>query len=285
MTLFFEKFQANGNDYVLIDSIDKNDTITYRKKIELTMEWCKRSYSIGADDAIFIEKSTCADAKITIIEPDGSEADMCGNGIRCVAAYLCKKLNVKELIIETLAGLKTIILENENYRVNMGEVIMESNFFIEKNYIGFMPEKGLDNVRLDYPKIGEYTGSIIYTGEPNIVFILDDIDSIDIESWGQNISLNKKFFPQGICTVLVEKKSNNSIYARFFEKGVYKETNACGTGSTAAAYIAKKKLNIEEARIDVITKGGLIYVEPEINNPNTFMIGEAKRVYQGSIEI
>lgn len=284
MRIKFEKYQANGNDYILIDSINNNEVINYSRKKELSKKWCDRYYSIGADDVIFIEKSETADAKITIIEPDGSEADMCGNGIRCVSAHLFKKINKTNLKIETLAGIKEITRENDLYSVNLGKVNMEPAFF-KKRYLGFEPSNGLFNFELKYPNIGEHIGSIIYTGEPNIVFIKDGIEKIDLDEWGQNISLNSELFPIGICTVLVEFSGSNKITARFFEKGVYRETNACGTGAAAAANIAKKVLNLEGNRITVIMKGGTIYVEPGLENNDTYLIGEAIEVFTGYINI
>lgn len=282
MKLHFEKYQANGNDYILIDSIFINKPINRKNKILLSKKWCVRSYSIGADDVIFIEQSTFADAKITIIEPDGSEADMCGNGIRCVAAYLMDKVAKTSLQIETLAGIKEIVHEGTLYRVNMGIVNMDRTFF-KNRYLNFEPEKTLFDIEVNYPEIGRQKGSIIYTGEPNIVFIKSNIVNINIDKWGKNVSLNRELFPIGICTVLVEKIGVDKIKARFFEKGVYKETNSCGTGSTAAAYIANLFFNTNSKRISVYTKGGVIYIEPGNENMNTYMIGAAKHVFSGSI--
>ena len=284
MKLLFEKYQANGNDYILVDSSNINEKLNYSLKQELSIAWCIRHYSVGADDVIFLEQSDVADIKITIIEPDGSEADMCGNGIRCVAAYLSEKLNKANLKIETLAGIKDVNIENELYSVNMGKMNMNPGFFA-KRYLSFMPPDSLYNLELNYPEIGSHIGSIIYSGEPNIVFIKEEIKEIDIERWGQNISLNKKLFPIGICTVLVEPLSSEVIKARFFEKGVYRETNACGTGATAAAYIAKNVLNLTSKRITVNMKGGNVYVEPGFENQDTLLIGEAKWVFSGHITV
>ena len=279
MIINFEKYQANGNDYILVDSIEKKSIINHDNQIKITKEFCIRNYSIGADDVIFIESSKIGDAKIIIIEPDGSEADMCGNGIRCIGAYLWEKTGKDVLNIETKAGLKKIYKENDLYRVNMGKVYMDKIFF--KRYLSFNPLNSLMNVELEYKKIGKQIGSIIYTGEPNIVFVKKNIDSIDLDIWGKVISLNKRYFPIGICTVLVEYINETTIKARFFEKGVYRETNACGTGATAAAYIANKKFNFKTNRINVKVKGGTIYVEP---GENTYLIGEAIKVYEGRIE-
>jgi diaminopimelate epimerase len=284
MKIIFEKYQANGNDYILIDCIENAINFSCDQKKQLAKEWCIRNYSIGADDVIFIKKSKFADVKIAIIEPDGSEADMCGNGIRCVAAYIMKKQGNQYLKIETLAGIKEVRFENDLYRVNMGQINMDSAFFKDR-YLNFESNQDLFNIELDYPQIGKKEGSIIYTGEPNIVFITNDIENVDLNDWGKNISLNKDYFPKGICTVIVENIGLGKIKARFFEKGVYKETNACGTGSTAAAYIAKHLLKLENKRIAVNMKGGIIYVEPGNINQDTFMIGEAKKVYSGFIEI
>lgn len=280
MKIKFWKYQACGNDFIIIDSRWDNRVFTSDEKSQLAKTLCVCHFSIGANDVLFIENSSVADAQMIVFEPDGSEADMCGNGIRCVAAYLCKDMEKDVLMIETKAGIKKVQNEDGLFRVNMGRVINDAEFF--KRYLNFDADNGLYNVKLDYNTIGCQIGSIVYTGEPNIVFFGETIDQIDLNLWGKNISEDRSKFPLGICTTLVEKVDSTTIKARFYEKGVYQETMACGTGATAAGYVYKMLSGTEAKRIRVLVKGGEIYIEP---GEDTYMIGEGKEVFSGEIEI
>lgn len=276
----FLKYEACGNDFILIDLKRNNLNLNNSEMGNLAHKLCNRNFSIGANDVLYIDKSTVADGKMLVFEPDGTEADMCGNGIRCVASYLSSELSKDSILIETKAGIKDVKKVNNEFRVNMGKINMDPVFF--KRYLNFEPGISLENMNLAFNSIGNKSCSIIYTGEPNIVFIEKSIDDIDINLWGRNVSLDRKKFPVGICTVLVEKLNEDTIKARFFEKGVYEETYACGTGSTAAAYISKLLKLVSSDKINVKVKGGIIKIEP---GTDTYMTGEAKFVYEGSIDM
>ena len=258
--------------------MNSNKQFSHEEKTFLGKTLCDRNFSIGANDVLFVEYSDSADAKMIVIEPDGSEADMCGNGIRCVASYLNSIKLIDSMSIETKAGIKNVEKQSDMYRVNMGKVIDEKVFF--ERYINFKNSDNLYDVTLNYNNIGFLTGSIVYTGEPNIVFVVDNIDVIDLDKWGKNISEDITKFPQGICTVLVEPIDEGTIKARFYEKGVYSETLACGTGATAAAYVSNYLKKTSKNVIKVIVKGGEIFIEP---GEETYMIGEANKVFKGEI--
>ncbi|RLE54779.1 MAG: hypothetical protein DRJ26_01545 [Candidatus Methanomethylicota archaeon] len=105
LAIDFVKYHGCGNDFIIVDELDQ-EVVPEKLKGVVSRIICKRRFSVGADDVLYLLPSNKADAWMRILEPDGSEADMCGNGIRCAASYLCEKLGEKSVLIETRAGVK-----------------------------------------------------------------------------------------------------------------------------------------------------------------------------------
>lgn len=187
---YFSKMQATGNDFIIINYLE--NSLNYSFKL-LSKYLCDRHFGVGADGVLILEKSKCgADFKMRIFNQDGSEAEMCGNGIRCFAKYVYEKklIHKEEFEIETLAGRKKVNLEVEgdtviNIEVDMGEPIFE---FENIPVIGVKTEDKKINIE----------GFEIYPismGNPHSVCFVDNIENIDIEKYG-NIIENYKYFPK-----------------------------------------------------------------------------------------
>lgn len=276
--LEFTKMHGIGNDYIYIDVAKNKDLkeIFTRYSIGALVRYLSnRNFGIGGDGVIFIEKSMIADFKMRIFNSDGTEAEMCGNGIRCFAKYIYdQKLTEKDILkIETLAGIKEVkkekyILEPsketiEQYVVNMGKPIIFGNLSISV----------LDkNIQL----------TKILIGNPHAVIFTKDIENIPIKKYGPLIE-NHKYFPQKTNVEFVEILENNLIKMRVWERGSG-ETFACGTGSCAAV-VAGVSNNLIKRDVKVLLRGGELDINWDKKTNNIYMKGMATKVYDGIMEI
>ena len=276
--LEFTKMHGIGNDYIYIDVAKNRDLkeIFTRYSIGALVRYLSnRNFGIGGDGVIFIEKSMITDFKMRIFNSDGTDAEMCGNGIRCFAKYIYdQKLTEKDILkIETLAGIKEVkkekhILEPsketiEQYVVNMGKPIISGNFSISV----------LDkNIQL----------TKILIGNPHAVIFTKDIENIPIKKYGPLIE-NHKYFPQKTNVEFVEILENNLIKMRVWERGSG-ETFACGTGSCAAV-VAGVSNNLIKRDVKVLLRGGELDINWDKKTNNIYMKGMATKVYDGIMEI
>ncbi len=264
----FTKMAGAGNDFIVIDAQPELD---YKK---LTEKVCDRTNGIGADGLLILDKSKSSDYQMRIINADGSEAEMCGNGARCMASYIVanRKLKKKLFSMQTLAG----------------EVLAEA-----KGEVAI--------VRLSDPK--DYNPSItikvndrdlhvgyIDTGVPHTIVFVDALGSIDVKTIGRIIRCHDQFKPRGTNVNFVERISDGLVAARTYERGVEDETKACGTGSVAAALVSYLKAhpavkNKEKAQMNVRTTGGeILEVTFDLKKSrvsNVWLKGSAKFIAKG----
>lgn len=271
---FFSKMQAVGNDFIIINYLEEK--LQYSFKL-LAKFLCDRHYGVGADGIVIIDKSLKCDFKMRIFNKDGSEAEMCGNGIRCFAKYLYEKniTNKHEFSIETLAGEKRVNLEIEGntvvaISVDMGKPIWE----FEKIPVNYITEKENQSIN-----IGKFIGYPISIGNPHLVIFVDDVSEIDVEKYG-SIFEDYKYFPSKINIEFVEIINNSHIKIRVWERGVG-ETLACGTGACAAACVShKQKSTDSELTVDLL--GGKLKINCF---KNIVMTGPAEFVFDGKVNI
>ncbi len=269
----FWKMHGIGNDYIVIDN--RNRIIKENNISELAKKICKRRFSIGADGLLIIENSNIADIKMRIFNSDGSEAEMCGNGIRCVSKYCYEKniINKEEMIIETLAGIRRTFLTIENGKVSKVKVDMGKLIF-EKSKIPMIGEGECINEEFEID--GEkFRITCLSIGNPHCVIFVDNLDTFSVEKIGPKIE-NHKIFPNRINVEFVEVLNENEINVRVWERGCG-ETFACGTGACASVVAGKilGKIN-NKALVHLI--GGDLEVEYE---ENVFMIGPVEKVFEG----
>lgn len=271
---FFSKMQGTGNDFIVLNYLENK--LEYSFKL-LSKFLCDRHYGVGADGVLIVEESKKSDFKMRIFNQDGTEAEMCGNGIRCFAKYLYEKkiTNKKELTIETLVGEKNIKLEVEGdtvikVSVDMGEAI----FDLDKIPAIYQEEFNEGKIHIEnfdiYP---------ISMGNPHAVCFVDNLEEINIQKYGKLIE-EYKYFPNKINVEFVEIVNKKNIKMRVWERGVG-ETLACGTGACAASVISNKyKSTDSEIIVDLL--GGKL--ETQISK-NVILKGEAEFVFEGKIEI
>jgi len=271
----FWKMHGLGNDYVVIDNRDGK--ISDAKVSGLALKLCKRRFSVGADGVLFVSNSTVADVKMRIFNADGSEAEMCGNGIRCFAKY-CYENNIarkSELIVETLAGNKRTWLSVENglvqsVMVDMGVPVLERSKIPMAGQGTFVNE----TLQVD----GEaYKATCFSVGNPHCVIFVDAVDDFPVQRVGSKIE-NHQLFPKRTNVEFAQVLGENEVKVRVWERGCG-ETLACGTGAcaTVAAGHLLKKLG---GKVRVHLLGGDLEVEYA---ERLLMNGPAEKVFEGTL--
>ncbi len=270
----FTKMQGIGNDYVYVNCFEED----IKTPSELSIAISDRHFGVGSDGLIMIMPSPIADARMRIFNADGSEAQMCGNGIRCVAKYLYE-YGIKKsdrMTIETAAGLKTIELTIVNGGVTQIKVEMGTPELLRNN----IPMLGENKQVINEPL--QVNDSVLYVtcvsmGNPHCITFVDDVDSIILDVTGKAIE-NHELFPERINAHFVQQISANKVKMRTWERGSG-ETLACGTGAVATG-VACVLNNLTERVINAQLPGGELTVEWTDDN-KTFMTGPAEIVFTG----
>jgi len=268
-SLTFTKLHGNGNDFMLVDEMVRIQ-VEEKDKKRFAAACCHRHFGIGADGVLFLCASSRADLGMRLIQPDGSEAEMCGNGIRCLAKYAWDRGYVGEQFdVETLAGIIPVqVREGEGSfwaKVNMGRPRFDRPS---------IPACGIGDLLEE--RIGEASVSAVNTGVPHAVVFVDDLD-FDITKLAPGIR-HSSLFPEGANVNYV--KIGQHLDIRTFERGVEDETLSCGTGSVAAASVARR-LGLAGDEVEVRTRGGPLIIS--FDKDNAFMEGPAVTVFSGEL--
>ncbi len=273
----FTKMQGLGNDYVYIDGINQK----IENESSLARFVSDRHFGIGSDGLILICKSDVADFKMRMFNSDGSEAEMCGNGIRCVGKFVYDKGLTKKttLEIETLAGIKKLelnIKDNkvETVKVDMGEPILEAG------EIPVISQSSPAKLELEvFEKNFEFT--CVSMGNPHAITIVDNVKDFDVEKYGKVIEIDKHF-PKRINVEFIEIINKSEMKMRVWERGAG-ETLACGTG--ACASVVSCILNeLTDRKVKVHLLGGILDIEWNKENNHVYMTGPAVTVFEGTLE-
>lgn len=270
MEIPFVKLQGNGNDFILIDEIE-GEIIPDAMKGEFSAQYCDRRFGIGGDGVLFIQKSTTADIRMRLFQPDRSEATMCGNGIRCFVKYAVDMGYFRDACrVETPAGIIPVRMGYRDDRF-IAAVDMPTPLFLRKD----IPANG-DGEYLE--QIDGFEVRAVNIGVPHAVIIVDNVDVIDLPTIGPRIRRHPTF-PQGANVNFVQKTGNKALSIRTFERGVEEETFSCGTGATASAVILHR-MGVVEQPVEVETSGGplTIYLKEGV-----VMEGSAETVFWGAI--
>ena len=276
----FAKYQGCGNDFIIRDETE-GPTTSDSVRSRLAKELCDRHFKIGADGVMFIERAEGVDGSMRLFEPAGNEADMCGNGVRCVASYLMSKLGKDEVDILTRDGVKHIVRVGDEFRVDMG--IVRTDRASLKQYI--KDAGNASDSMLDFAvRAGKKTlkGAVVNTGEPHIVVLTEDLSKEDVRALGEQVNADKERFPTGINLNMVQVVDPHGIKIRTYERGVYDETLACGTGATAGAAVAVMLGWVQPGQVEVEARGGRITIELG-KDGRAFMTGPARLEFEGKL--
>ena len=271
----FWKMHGLGNDFIVVDNRDGK--ISDAKAAELARRLCERRFSVGADGLVLLSNSTSADVKMRIFNADGGEAEMCGNGIRCLAKY-CYENNIvrkSALTVETYAGIKQTWLTTENHDVKSVKVDMGTAIF-ERSAIPMRGEGTCINQDLQVD--GEqYKITCLSVGNPHCVIFVPEVDAFPVEVVGPKIE-NHKLFPKKTNVEFVQVLNVNELRVRVWERGCG-ETFACGTGACAAV-AAGKLLGKVSGRVTVHLVGGDLSIDYA---ERLLMSGPAEKVFEGKL--
>lgn len=283
MKIEFVKMHGLGNDFILVDCVNKSlgDPLFLSY---LAKKFCDRNFGIGADGLMLILPSSQADLQMKIFNSDGTEAQMCGNGIRCFAKYAFENKLISKIkfTVETLAGTITpeLIFKNKEIagiKVNMGHPKLKRR---EIPMIGEDTLTVVDETLKINPK-QTFNITCVSMGNPHCIIFVDDVQSIPVNEIGPKIE-NHPIFPEKTNVEFIQILNRKEINFRVWERGVG-ETLACGTGA-CAALVASVLNNKSERQAIIHLKGGDLDIKWIENGP-IFMTGPAELVFKGEMEI
>lgn len=273
----FTKMHGLGNDYVYIDAINQK----IENESSLAKFVSNRHFGIGSDGLILICKSDIADFKMRMFNSDGSEAEMCGNGIRCVGKFVYDKgLTDKTTVkIETLAGIKTLVLNTkdgkvETARVDMGEPILET----EKIPV-ISKEQPVKNLELEAEN-KKFKFTCVSMGNPHAITIVENTKEFDVEKYGKILEVDKAF-PKKANIEFAQIIDKENIKMRVWERGAG-ETLACGTGACATA-VACNLNGLTDRKVNIELLGGTLNIEWNEKDNHVYMTGPAVTVFDGEL--
>jgi diaminopimelate epimerase len=271
----FWKMHGLGNDYVVIDNRDEK--IGDAEAADLAVKLCRRRFSVGADGILFVSNSVVADVKMRIFNADGSEAEMCGNGIRCFAKYCYenKIARKSEIVVETLAGDKRTWLTVEDGVVQSVKVDMGVPE-LEKSKIPMTGEGKFINETLRVNG-DSYKATCLSVGNPHCVIFVDAVDDFPVERVGAKIE-NHPLFPNRTNVEFAQVLGENEVKVRVWERGCG-ETLACGTGACATV-VAGNLLRKLGEKVHVHLLGGDLTVEYA---ERLLMNGATEKVFEGTL--
>lgn len=275
----FTKMHGIGNDYVYVNCFEES----VKNPAEVSKFVSDRHFGIGSDGLILISPSAIADFRMNIYNADGSQAEMCGNGIRCVAKYVYDYglTDKTEISVETLAGIKYLRLQVENGKVASVEVNMGAPILEPKEIPVAVEESPVVNVPVEV-KGKIYHMTCVSMGNPHTIIFMNNVKDLDIAAIGPYFE-NHTVFPKRTNTEFVEVLDRNTVNMRVWERGS-DETLACGTGAcaTTVACILNDKT---ENEVTVHLLGGDLKIRWDREANQVYMTGPATVVFDGEITL
>ncbi|MCD6570237.1 MAG: diaminopimelate epimerase [Deltaproteobacteria bacterium] len=265
-SISFTKMSGHGNDFIVIDNMERNISMDWG---ECARRWCRRRTGVGADGLLLIEQSDGADFTLRIFNADGSEAEMCGNGARCAAAFAFdRKIASHQMRFRTVAGIIEASVDGIDVSIKMTD-----------------PGQVREDIKLNIEG-KDLSVCSINTGVPHTILFTDDIGHVPVEETGQKVRSHQEFEPEGTNVDFVEIIGPRKIRIRTYERGVEAETLACGTGAVASAIVCSKCKDIGSPPIDVVMPGGILIVDFQRQGDrfrDVWLKGKVDWVYRGEI--
>lgn len=276
----FTKMHGIGNDYVYVNCFQEE----VKNPAEVSKYVSDRHFGIGSDGLILIKPSNIADFKMDMYNADGSQGEMCGNGIRCVAKYVYDYglTDKKYISVETLAGIKHLELTVENGKVSLVKVNMGSPELLpEKIPVTAEGERAV-NVPLEV-KGKQYQMNCVSMGNPHcVIFMEEDVRNLNLEAMGPDFE-NHERFPKRINTEFVNVIDSHNLRMRVWERGSG-ETLACGTGACATTVAAILNGYVQKEAV-VHLLGGDLKIQWDGGDAPVYMTGPAATVFDGIVEL
>lgn len=264
MVHLFSKYAGCGNDFILFD----NRSLTFPADPHAIVDrLCHRQKGIGADGVILLENSQKAHFKMRIFNSDGSEAEMCGNGIRCLLKFIqdCG-IQGNQFDIETMRKTLKVCFEMDDVAVEMGDPA---------------------EVRWEIP-LSPWMVHHLDTGVPHAVIFSDNMDSLNLNECGPKIRFHTMFAPRGANANFAQVDAKGVVYVRTYERGVEQETLACGTGATATALAAARIYGLKAPVKVKVRSGDILKIDFNLvgdNFTDVRLIGPVQYVFSGTIDL
>jgi len=269
MSIFFTKMSGSGNDFIIVDN--RESVVKNSEKRDFVSKVCIPKVSVGADGVIFIESSEKVNFKWDFYNADGSSAEMCGNGGRCVARYAYEKnIASEKMAFETTAGIIKAEVKGNYVRIKLTN-----------------PENFKKNIDIDLNG-KTYQVDSLNTGVPHAIIYTSDIIDEDVLGIGKSVRSHAIFSPAGTNVDFVQKQGPNELRIRTYERGIEDETLACGTGVVASALLASRAGMIQPP-VSVQTQGGeVLKVDFKVTSEgetfgDVFLEGSTKIVFEGTL--
>ena len=265
--LKFFKMSGSGNDFIIVDN--RNKVVEDADVAKFIANVCRRKMSVGADGFILVENSNDVDFEWRFYNSDGSVAEMCGNGARCVARFaFVNNIAGPQMAFNTQAGVIHAQINGDRVKIKMPD------------------PTGLKHDCLLKLEKGSQPVSSINTGVPHVVIAVDDIENAAVVEWGREIRYHETFAPAGTNVNFVCAVQDNILAVRTYERGVENETLACGTGAVASAIVVTDKSKMESP-ISILTRSGerlnIYYTETKGVYSDIFLEGDARIIYTAQL--
>ncbi|OYT55215.1 MAG: diaminopimelate epimerase [Candidatus Altiarchaeales archaeon ex4484_2] len=285
MKISFVKMQGAGNDFILIDEYN-GIVVPDPEKTSLVSKISDRRFGVGSDGVVFIQKTDKADARFVFYNPDGSRAELCGNGIRCFAKYVYESGLVRKnpIVAETGVGLLELELSLSGERVSQVKVDMGVPRLERIDIpVSGEPEARFIDEEVEIEGVS-YQITAVGMGNPHAVLFCDDVDDVDLPRAGEEIRNHSLIFPEGVNVHFVEDVGVNEFRIRTYERGVEGETLACGTGICASAMAAVVNNKADRnKKIIFHARGGDLIVE--FIGEHIYLKGPALEVFRGEFPV
>lgn len=277
----FTKMHGIGNDYIFVNIFEETVTDPAKASIQVS----DRHFGIGSDGLILIGPSEVADFRMQMFNADGSQAQMCGNGARCIGKYVYDNgMTQKDSVtLETLGGIKTLQLHITDGAVDAVTVNMgKPSFFADDIPVEFDGEAVVNEL---IAIAGQDWGiTCVSVGNPHCVTFVDDVDALELEKIGPQFE-HHPIFPERVNTEFIVVEDATHLIMRVWERGSG-ETLACGTGACASAAAAiRNGYCKQDTDIQITLRGGALVIRWDSESGNLFMTGPAETVCTGEIAI
>lgn len=262
----FSKFEAAGNDFIVIDDRKLQFPFSNKKFIQ---KICHRRFGIGADGVLLLQKAKKADYKMVIINADGSIASMCGNGLRCIVSFLSTFENQKSYVIESGSNLHYCKIEKGRVKTNLGTPIIKEI---------------CKQIRIEDDT---YEVHLLDTGVPHAVIFTQDLQQNNFSKLARKIRFHPLFGKEGANVNFVKLASKSALYMRTYERGVEEETFSCGTGAAAAAAISKYLYKMSNHTKVIFPEAQELLCEIEETGSqihSLWISGECRLIFDGKLD-
>ncbi|ARI77860.1 diaminopimelate epimerase [Halobacillus mangrovi] len=287
MKVEFIKCHGSGNDFIMIDEMNESYDFSESERKELSILLCDRHKGVGSDGILFVMPSEKAEARMRMFNSDGTEAEMCGNGLRCVARYVIENLGKSEVAIETEKAVLASSKVAEIYPgIDTFSVAIEPvSFEVASLPMSVSSEQLIDE---SIPELSDKrTFTALSVPNPHIISIMDEVEQDELLKVGKKANHLPEVFPNGVNVSFVKVIEKNKIFVQTYERGVGL-TNACGTAMSASSLVSTiLGPNEVDTPIVVINKGGLVncVVEKSEERYSIQLRGNGTYVYQSAVDI